>query len=142
AAVVAMSTSTPSWSMGVTTMKMISSTSTTSTRGVMLMSDLTPPLLPPLAMPMGDSLQSLPCRLLLVLRVVLDEVVHQLGGGVVHLDREFFDVIGELVEHHDRRDGDEQAARGGVERFRDAARDRADAARTGLGHAFEGVDDA
>ena len=33
----------PRWASGVITMKMISSTSTTSTRGVMLMSDLVPP---------------------------------------------------------------------------------------------------
>src|SRR5438477_12297735 len=39
------STALPRWSMGVTTMKMMSSTSTTSTSGVMLMSERTPPLL-------------------------------------------------------------------------------------------------
>src|SRR5881275_480559 len=36
------STCLPRWSMGVTTMKMINSTSTTSTSGVMLMSERTP----------------------------------------------------------------------------------------------------
>jgi len=40
-------TSTPELSIGVTTMKMMSSTSTTSTNGVTLMSPMSPPFLPP-----------------------------------------------------------------------------------------------
>src|SRR5688500_15914916 len=41
------STSTPDDNIGVTTMKMISSTSTTSTSGVTLMSAIAPPFFPP-----------------------------------------------------------------------------------------------
>src|ERR1700742_1638958 len=46
-------TSLPRWSMGVTTMKMMSSTSTTSTSGVMLISALTPLPEPPTFIAMG-----------------------------------------------------------------------------------------
>ena len=133
------------------TMKMISSTSITSTMGVTLILELT--LLPSsrtaiaivraplpenfysgwlpallrnhphrraaetggqervLALPpSADSrFRRRPLRLALV--ALLDEVVDQFAGGVVHLHVESFDTSGEVVEGHDGRDGHEQAER-------------------------------
>src|ERR1041385_7469527 len=39
----------------------------------------------------------------------LQEIVDQLAGGVVHFHVERFDAAGEVVEHHDGGNGDEQA---------------------------------
>ena len=57
---------------------------------------------------------------------LLDEVVDQLAGAVVHLDVERFHLAGEVVEGHNGRDGDEQAERRGDQGFRDTAGDCAD----------------
>src|SRR5436190_24203752 len=108
----------PFWSMGVTTMKMIRSTSTTSTSGVTLMSALTLGLLSSIR----DSM-------------LLQEEVDELGGGVGHLDLEALETVREVVEGHDRRDGDEQSERGRDQRLGDAGGDRADSARAAGGHA-------
>ena len=51
----------------------------------------------------------------------LDEIIKQFGGGVTHFDVEGFQAAGEVVEHHDGRDGDEQTEGGGDQRFRDTA---------------------
>src|SRR5262245_37993729 len=134
-------TSTPFWSSGVTTMKMMRRTRHTSTRGVTLMSlwSLSRPLAPP--MPMGNSscgsLRGLGSR-----AAALDEVVDQLRGAVGHLDLEPLDLVHEDVEEPDRRNRDEEAERRRDERLRDARRHRRDTARTGQRHSAEGVDDA
>src|SRR5262245_42136380 len=105
-------TSLPRWSMGVTTMKMISSTSTTSTRGVTLISFLTPlPEPPPIAMATipsggrfglgGDDAAMRP--------EALRDDVEELVRGLRDVDRARVDPPGEEVERHDGRDGDEQA---------------------------------
>src|SRR3954464_13626651 len=84
------STLLPRWSIGVTTMKMMSSTSTTSTSGVMLMSERTPPLVPT-SMLMASGLRSRSGRARrldagvgerLVEAALLEEEVHQFVGGV------------------------------------------------------------
>src|SRR5262245_42832037 len=93
---------TPFWSIGVTTMKMMSRTRQTSTNGVTLMSDLTSPALP---LPTCMSSYSLAAHGDVLL---LDEEVHHLGGGVVHLEHEVVDPPGEDVEDPDRRNGHEQ----------------------------------
>src|ERR1017187_6900622 len=73
---------------------------------------------------------------------LLDEVVHQFAGAVVHLDVERLHPVGEVVERHDGGDGDEQAESRRYQRFRNAAGDRADA-RGLLGRdAVEGVQNA
>src|SRR5882672_4476709 len=100
--------------MGVTTMKMIRSTRHTSTRGVTLMSDLTSPA-EPLPTCMGSHPLS-PHRDVLL----LDEEVHQFGGGVVHLEDEVVHPAGEDVEDPDRRDGDEESEGGRDQRLGDA----------------------
>src|SRR5262245_26511222 len=75
----------PFWSIGVTTMKMMSSTSTTSTRGVTLMSERT--------------LSTL--TLCMQRFVLLQEEVHELGRRVRHLDLEPLEPGREVVERHD-----------------------------------------
>src|SRR2546426_5556783 len=119
---------TPSCSIGVTTMKMMSNTRQMSTNGVTLMSELRPPLPP--ACIASDSRG-----------LTLQEEIDQLRRGVGHLDPEEVDLSREIVEHPDRRDGDAQADRGRDQRLGDTRRDRADPARAGGGHAGEGVDD-
>src|SRR4051794_8364185 len=123
---------TPFCSMGVTTMKMISSTRQTSTRGVTLMSAFSV---------VFCSLSAGLCHRCLFILGFLHEVNCHFGTGVGHLDREAVDTILKVVVRPDGRDGDEETAGGGEERFRDTGRDRGDTAAAG-GHAGEGVDDA
>src|SRR5262245_65359034 len=104
-------TSTPDCSMGVTTMKMISSTRHTSTRGVTLMSLLTPATISGLLC-LGSMLAPLP----------LHEEVDHLGRGVRHLELQPLELAGEVVEHPGRRDGDAEAEGGGDERLGDTGR--------------------
>src|SRR5213592_1427257 len=91
---------------------MISSTSITSTSGVTLMSDLTPPLAPPRSIAIGVSPRGPSLR-----RRLLDEVVHQLRRGVVHFDVEIFDAAGQVVVEPDGRNRDDEAECGLDERF-------------------------
>src|SRR3954462_7102370 len=89
---------------GVTIMKMIRSTSITSIIGVTLMSDLTevaPALLPVDMATAGHRLLGLeflgedrPAELA---PHTLDQIVDQLLGAVGHLDRQIFDLGGEVV---------------------------------------------
>ena len=72
---------------------------------------------------------------------LLDEVVDQLAGGVVHLDVEGFHLAGEVVEGHNRRDGDQQAESGGDQGFRDTAGDCADTGGLLGCDLLEGVED-
>src|SRR5712664_4658987 len=68
-----------------------------------------------------------------------DEVVDELHGGVVHLDVEGFDFVGEVVVGPDGRNGDEQAESGGDEGFGDTAGDSRQTSRFVLLNALEGV---
>src|SRR5438093_11281273 len=88
-------TSGPLCICGAMTMKMISSTSTTSTSGVTLMADW---ILPGLTGRMGRSLDRF--------RHLAQEV-HEVGRSLVHLDLELVEVGRELVEGDDGRDRDE-----------------------------------
>src|SRR5258708_14647772 len=156
----AMSTLIPCCNMGVTTMKIISNTSITSTMGVTLISELilAPsfrfakaityflPLLSRLGRmagtgrlesgggrrglspaPEGNSLFSVEAasRQLASSNVApLQEVIDQFARGVVHLHVEGFDPAGQVVEHHNGRDGYEQPDSRGYQRFCDTASDR------------------
>ena len=137
-------TSTPFCNSGATSIMMMSSTSMTSTSGVTLMSDLTPPLAPPTSIDIANSPDAtvsrleacgveLPSRSLGphadLLRRLLDEVVDQLRRRVVHLDVEVLDAAGQVVVEPHRRDRDDQPERGLDERFRNTGRDGADTAR-------------
>src|SRR4029078_3363565 len=105
---------------------MMSSTSMTSTSGVTLMSDLTPPLAPPRSIDIarspnversGGSSKSSGCPPLDLpglpdlpdfLRRLLDEIVDELRRGVVHLHVEVLDARRQVVVDPDRGNGDDQ----------------------------------
>src|SRR5512137_916820 len=129
-------TALPRWSRGVITMKMMSSTSTTSTSGVTLMSLLTPLL------PTSIDMTGTPRYARTGLAAFLDEEVHELGGGVVHVHLDLLHLVREVVEEHHGGDGHEQAEGGGHERLGDAGGHGAQAAGAGGGHGLEGGDDA
>src|SRR5262245_54118243 len=124
-------TSTPVCNNGVTTMKMMSSTKQTSTKGVTLMSLFTA-LTRSGLLCLGSMLAPLP----------LHEEVDELGGRVRHLELQPLELAGEVVEHPGRRNGDAEAEGGGDERLGDTGGHGAEAARAGHGDAVEGVDDA
>src|SRR5947208_9460618 len=115
--------------IGVTIMKMMSSTSITSIIGVTLMSALTGTR--PLVTDRAAGLRRLlrleflgedrPAELA---ADALDEVVDQLLRRVGHLDREEIDLRAEIVVQPDRRNCDEQTERGRDQRLGHAARDR------------------
>src|SRR5438270_506392 len=147
-------------SRGVSTMQMMRSTSTTSTSGVMLMSERTP-LFAPMSIAMsscslrlrrrrpdgggrgrGWLLVGAGVRQRLVEPAFLEEEVHQLVGGVGDVDRHLLHAIGQVVEHHQRGDGHEQAEGRSHQRLGDARRNRGETARAGGGHELEGGDDA
>src|SRR3954454_14354603 len=141
----------PRWSMGVITMKMMRRTSTTSTSGVTLMSDRTPPLVPT-SIAMAGFLYlrgrrgrraRRPCRRLgggrrhlvragirqrLVEAPFLEEEVDQLVRGVGDVDGHLFHAVRQVVEHHQRGNGDEEAERRRHQRLRDACRHGSEAA--------------
>ena len=73
---------------------------------------------------------------------LLDEVVDQFAGGVVHFDVEGLHAVGEVVEEPDGRDGHEQAEGGGDQSFRNTAGDGADTRRLLGGDFLEGLEDA
>src|SRR5918993_4162489 len=141
-------TSTPFWSIGAMIIMMISRTSMTSTSGVTLMSDLTPPL-PPRFIAMARyshrgnrAGHERPARCRSCLRGLLDEVVHQFGGRVVHLDVEVIETAGEVIVKPHGGDRHQQPEGRFDQRLRDTGRHCPDAARAGRRDADERVDDA
>src|SRR5215212_3850996 len=70
----------------------------------------------------------------------LQEVVDQLGAGVAHFHVECFDLAGEVVEHPDRGNSDEQTDSGGHKRFLNTAGDCAETGRLFRRNALERVD--
>src|SRR5262249_21251197 len=126
-------------------MNMISSTSTTSTSGVMLMAacNLTgspsrigrSPLLDGHPIDFLDhDLRHLDLR-------YFEQAVHQLGRSPAHLDVESLDLAREGIEGDDGRDCDEDAQGRGDERLSDTARDHRHAAGPRGRDAPERVDD-
>src|ERR1035441_4883129 len=175
----AMSTLMPFCNMGVTTMKMISRTSITSTMGVTLISELIfapsfrfanaiarylrtsaaglfcsrgpnrlcahagkarrrKPPAPDKHLTANQTEPFLPSDV----AALLQEVVDQFAGRVVHFDVERFHATGQIVEHHDGRDGDEQPDGRRNQRFRDTAGDRSQTGGLGVVDADEGVQNA
>src|SRR5262245_61180481 len=120
----------PSCSIGVTTMKMIRRTRQISTKGVTLMSELSPLRPSCIAMLAGP------------LSLTLQEEIDQFRRGVRHLDAEELELTLEVVEHPDGDDRDREPDRRGDERLGDTGRHRPDAARSAGGHAGERVDNA
>src|SRR5271154_5118683 len=97
-------TSMPDCSTGAVTMKMTSSTSTTSTSGVILISASEVLVWPELAV---KATCGLPLhRILLGLLADLFEAVEQFAGEVVHAGGKLAQRSGELVIGNDRGNGD------------------------------------
>src|SRR5213596_3268057 len=121
----------PAAMIGVTIMKMMSSTSITSISGVTLMSALTAAAARALVTDRATGLLRL-LRLEFLgedraaeLRAdTLDQVVDQLLRRVGHLDRQEVDLRGEIVVEPHGRDRDDEAERRRDQRLGDAARDR------------------
>src|SRR5690242_5335408 len=108
-------------------MKMISSTRQTSTSGVTLMSLRIFPLSAPTSIArsfpiesgeLGAGFGSAP----------LHEIVQQLRGRIRHFDLEALDLVHEVVEHPDRRDGDEESESRRDEGLGNTPRDRCESA--------------
>src|SRR5262245_49142493 len=121
-AVFGKSTSGPLRIWGAITMKMISSTSTTSTSGVMLMDDCI----------LAGSPRRIRCPLFVGRRVRLhirgrhlgniEQGVHELGRSPVHLDMEILNLAREVVEGHNCRNCDEDSEGRRNQCFSDTAR--------------------
>src|ERR1039458_6733599 len=111
-------TSIPDCSIGAVTMKIMSSTSTTSTRGVMLMSESAVWVRPP-----------------------LNQVKH-LQGEVVVARGHFTNGANDEVVGDNRWDGGSQAGGGGNQSFGDAGSDRAQSRRASGAQPVECVDDS
>src|SRR6202049_3723385 len=175
----AISTLMPFCNMGVTTMKIISRTSITSTMGVTLISELifapsflfanaiaSISVLPPrfgaerrsafklgrpgaglLQRRTSNSLRKADRALFLNgspanIAALLQEVIDEFAGRVVHLHVEGFHATGKIVEHHDGRDGDEQADGRRNQRFRNTAGDCRQAGGPGVVDTDEGIQNA
>src|SRR5580765_1425702 len=172
----AMSTLTPFCNMGVTTMKMISRTSITSTMGVTLMSELTFEPSSRFAIAIARYLLYFPAavrsselsafswegpalenssagqathcgnqteRVLPAnVAALFQEVIDQFARRVVHLHVERFHATGQIIEHHDGRDGDEQPDSRRNQRFRDTAGDCSQTGGLRVIDADEGVQNA
>src|SRR5262245_44265524 len=114
AVVLGRSMATPCCRIGAVTMKMMSSTSMTSTSGVTLMSEIDPPSL------------GAPNAMLFLQEMPLGDV-EELGPEGVHLCRQHAKLAGETVVHHDGRNGSCQPDGGRHERLRDAGGNGLDA---------------
>src|SRR3972149_6655935 len=128
------STSIPDCSTGAVIMKIISSTSTTSTSGVMLMSwrelDVRVGRL-------GLSITGPPG-----LGIKLLGASQELDGKVVHTGGKLTNLVEEVVIGDNGGDGGEEACRGGDEGFGDPGRDGAQGGGTGLAQPHESAHDA
>src|SRR3954469_12111520 len=145
--VIGRSTLTPRTIIGVMTMKMISSTSTTSTSGATLISARTRPLgcgLETMRRPRDGCGEKLVIALPCSRRAPLENGVDQLRRRLVDVDGHVVQLGGEVVVEPHRDDGDAQADCGGHQRLGDAGGHRADAAAPlgGVGQLLERGDDA
>src|SRR5260370_2954572 len=133
-------------------MKMMRRTRTASTKGVMLISFLTPPFDPAMAIPMTSTRPSSHAyagwlrprhggQARLPLSHVSVEKVEKLVVCFRQVPRARFDPPRKVVEQHDGRNSDEKAECGGHQRFGDTGRYRAETSRSGGGHGLKRVDD-
>src|SRR5258707_9914666 len=132
-------TSTPDWSTGAVSMKITSSTRTTSTSGVMLMSASADCVRPLLAVKATDGL--LNCGSQRRRRGGGDvlEGVQNFAGEVVHVRAEFADSRSELIVGDDGRDSDGDSGGCGDEGLGDAGSDGAQRCGARGGQAGESV---
>src|ERR1700687_5031583 len=122
----------PWWSIGVATMKMISSTSITSTSGVTLMSPITSSCSSRRWKAMGVPVRSgeVPLR-------QVEELHHEVFDACPQLAA----AVSEVVVGDERRDRGAQPGGGVDQRLGDAGRDRDDRSRAGAADVFEGHHD-
>src|SRR4051812_19426914 len=137
---------------GAMTIKMISSTSTTSTSGVMLMLAC--------ILPGSPSREGSPSRIRrrsffdhrrpcfsyfdiddLKLRY-FEQAVHELRRSPIHLDMESLNLSGEVVEGDDSRNGDKDTQGRRDQSLSDAARNHRHSAGARRGNASEGIDNS
>src|SRR5688572_3257585 len=124
--------------MGAVTMKMISSTSITSTSGVTLMSPRTLSSGSPLVPKWKAMSRAVPDRL----GEIAPGEVHELDHEVFHVGAQPAQLDAEVVEADQRRDGGAETGRGVDQGFGDAWRHRHDRGRAGLADVAEGAHDA
>ena len=74
-----------------------------------------------------------------LLVALLDEVVHQLAGAVVHLNVERLNLVREVVERHNRGNGHQKSERRRYKRFRNTTGHSADTRRLLGRDLLEGV---
>src|SRR5213594_696270 len=131
---------------GAITMKMIRSTRTTSTSGVMLMEACSLAGSPSrIGRPSLLDHRRLEFRCLDVKRLELwyfEQAIHELVRRPVHLDVEILDLAREVVESHDGRDRDEDAQGRRDQGLSDAARNHRHSAGPRGRDAPEGVNDS
>src|SRR5271168_2221665 len=131
-------TSIPDCSTGAVTMKMMSSTSTTSTSGVMLISASEVRVWPLLAV---KATCGLPLHRFLFGGDFF-QAVEQFAGEVVHAGAKLAQGSGELVVSDDGGNGDQQAGSGRDQGFRDAGRHCAEGGCAFGAQAVEGIHNA
>src|SRR5262249_26342640 len=131
---------------GAAIMKMISNTNITSMNGVTLISWTSLRSASPWSRRTAMALlRGGPAALRLVERATVEIAAHQtqnFGGGIGMLRAIAGDPAREHVVHDDRRDGGDEAERGGEQRLGDAGRDDRKIGRVLLRNADEAVHDA
>src|ERR1035437_2383235 len=131
------STSMPNSITWAVSMKMMSSTSTTSTKGVTLISERLAP--PRLRDPNPPPLKEIAMALLS--EGALGQV-QELQRKVVHARADFADGVAEEVIENGRWDGGKKSHRSGNQRFGDAGRDRPQAGTALLSQILKRADNA
>src|SRR5215470_7723861 len=131
-------TSIPRYIMGAVSMKMRRSTSTTSTRGMMLISASDVPIRR--LSPASSTLNAIFGGTSELGRAA--ERIQEIEGEDVHLGGPVLHAVDEVVVADDGGDGRAQTGRGGDERLRDAGRHHGQARRALLTDAVEGRHDS
>src|SRR5689334_9596828 len=130
----------PRYIIGAVSMKMRSSTRTTSTKGMMLISASELPMRWPSPPPTSSSLNAIFGRAPQLRRTA--EHVQEIEREAVHLGRPVLHAIHEVVVRHDGGDGGGEAGGRCDQRLRDTGRDDGEAGRPLLSDAVEGRHDA
>src|SRR5262245_13105673 len=132
-------TSMPRYIIGAVSMKISSSTSTTSTSGMMLISASEVPIR---RSPSEDWMLNAIFGRPRELRHRTRQDVQEIEAEAIHLRRPVAHAVDGVVVAHDRRDGGGETGRGGDERRRDAGRHDRQAGRALRPGAVEGRHDA
>src|SRR5579863_2376591 len=114
-------TCTPCWMIGAVTMKMISSTSMTSTSGVTLICETSIPRGPDSVATMGSSPGGASS---FSRQEVTFRDIQEFRNEIIHLDRQYAHSRRQEIVEHLRRDRRDESDRGRDQRLRDTRRDR------------------